>query len=294
MWKYLPSANIDREKWDACVQGANNNLIYGYSWYLDIAAPGWEGLVWKDYQNVFPVPVRKKWGLKYLYQPNFIQRLEAFGQTGGHPSLSDLRALPSDIVSIDLTTGFALENTSRAMANVILDLKPSSDDLMRGFSSNTRRNYKKAQNKNLQYTEVSLDHLSEMISIFQKSKPHLLKSLPKDFFVDLQRLVHELAKRNRLGLIGCWDDKKLVAGAVIAKAPARHTLLFTAADEAARKSGAMHFLLGHYILQEAGSDLLFDFEGSTNPGVARFYLSFGGQTETYYHTRRRRLFNRSL
>ena len=40
---YLAHEEIDKLKWDTCVRNAYNGLIYGYSWYLDVAAEHWDG-----------------------------------------------------------------------------------------------------------------------------------------------------------------------------------------------------------------------------------------------------------
>ncbi|RZL16335.1 MAG: hypothetical protein EOO62_01560, partial [Hymenobacter sp.] len=81
MIRYLRSGEVDRPQWDALLTRAPNGLIYGLSWYLDIVSPGWAALVKEEagrYVAVLPLPVRTKFGLKYLKQPLFAQQLGLF------------------------------------------------------------------------------------------------------------------------------------------------------------------------------------------------------------------------
>ena len=45
----IPSYNIDREKWDRCVNDSSNAIIYASSMYLDHLADNWTGIVLNDY-----------------------------------------------------------------------------------------------------------------------------------------------------------------------------------------------------------------------------------------------------
>ena len=53
--KYLQHKEIDKAKWDACIDQASNGLIYAYSFYLDCMAKHWDALVLNDYEAVMPL-----------------------------------------------------------------------------------------------------------------------------------------------------------------------------------------------------------------------------------------------
>ncbi|RZK88596.1 MAG: hypothetical protein EOO62_37450, partial [Hymenobacter sp.] len=81
MIRHVPSREIDRPQWDALITDAPNGLIYALTWYLDIVSPGWEALIKEEagrYVAVLPLPVRRKFGLRYLQQPLFAQQLGLF------------------------------------------------------------------------------------------------------------------------------------------------------------------------------------------------------------------------
>ena len=78
--KYISYAEIDKQKWDSCIQHAVNGLIYAYSWYLDAMAENWDALVLGDYETVMPLTWNKKYGVHYLYQPYFCASLGIFSR----------------------------------------------------------------------------------------------------------------------------------------------------------------------------------------------------------------------
>lgn len=66
----LQHHEIDKARWDAVISRSPHGLIYAYSWFLDIAAPGWFALISHDYRFLMPLPVRTKWKLKYVHVVN--------------------------------------------------------------------------------------------------------------------------------------------------------------------------------------------------------------------------------
>ena len=51
MIRILKHTDIDRERWDICIQNAEFETIYPYTWYLELVSPGWEALVLDDYEE---------------------------------------------------------------------------------------------------------------------------------------------------------------------------------------------------------------------------------------------------
>ena len=65
------------------------------------------------------------------------------------------------------------------------------------------------------------------------------------------------------------------AGIVFFKSHNKSVLLFSGATPAARENGAMSLIIDEYIRDNAGSNTVLDFEGSSDPNLARFYSGFG-------------------
>ena len=90
--RYLKHKNIDPVKWDQCISKSLSENIYGYHWYLNAVADyQWDAIVMDDYNAVFPLPVRKKFGLPYIYQPFFCQWGWLNRNTGSETSPANLR-----------------------------------------------------------------------------------------------------------------------------------------------------------------------------------------------------------
>lgn len=89
MFVHLRPAQLDRAQWDDLVTQAPNGLIYALSWYLDIVSPGWEALVRVEdgrYMAGLPLPVRVRFGLRYLQQPPYAQQLGLFARQPPTPA----------------------------------------------------------------------------------------------------------------------------------------------------------------------------------------------------------------
>ena len=76
--KHLTYNEIDRTRWDATIATSTNSLPYAYSWYLDAVSPQWEALASNNYEFVMPLPVKRKFGVKYVIQPRWVQQLGVF------------------------------------------------------------------------------------------------------------------------------------------------------------------------------------------------------------------------
>ena len=55
MIKFLKNKEIDKQKWDNCLEKSSCAKMYVYSWYLDIISPNWGGLIEDDYASIFPI-----------------------------------------------------------------------------------------------------------------------------------------------------------------------------------------------------------------------------------------------
>ena len=82
---------------------------------------------------------------------------------------------------------------------------------------------------------------------------------------------------------------ELCAGAFFLKDHKHLIFLFSATTPEARRNGAMTFLLDAVIKEYAETALVFDFEGSNNENLARFYKGFGAHEIIYYQFKMNRL-----
>ena len=80
MIRYIRNAYLNRQKFDHCIRMDKLGLVYAFSWYMDEVCHNWDCLVLNDYDAVWPLPYRNKFGLKYFYRPYGVQQLGIFSK----------------------------------------------------------------------------------------------------------------------------------------------------------------------------------------------------------------------
>ncbi len=284
---YLQHHAIDREKWDACIMGSRNSLVYAMSWYLDITGPGWDALVEEDYSAVFPLVHRSKGGINYLYQPFFTQQLGVFSKQpiSGERIKQFISAIPGKFLfaEIHLNTQnhpdpgpFELNER----LNHELDLLPAYEILSGNYSENTRRNLKKAAGHPLVLkNDLEPD---ELITLFRENFGKKEGKLKSEHYEILRILLYGCMKHTSSTISGVINkDGILCASAFFLTFNKRVIYHFAASAAPARENGAMFFLVDRFIREHAGQQLVLDFEGSNDANVARFYKGFGSAESSY-------------
>jgi hypothetical protein len=295
MIHYLKNKSIDKAKWDDCISHSVNGNVYARSWYLDLVCPGWEALAEGDYDTVFPLIHRSKWGIKYLFQPYFTQQLGVFSRHHLTPGLVEefLRSIPSKFrfIEINLNSFNKIETGKYKTVlrlNHEFDLINTYEKIISGYDQNTRRNLRKAYSE-----KITVRHKidpDELISLFRENFGNKEGKL-KFHHYQLIRNIMIYALKNTFSLIlGAYmEDNTLCAGAFFLKEADRVILLFAGSDGRSRENGAMFLLIDTFIRDNAGQALILDFEGSNDPNVARFYKGFGARESFYYQVRINRL-----
>lgn len=279
----LKHHEIDKKRWDAALSRSPHGLIYAYSWYLDIAAPGWCALVSGDYGYLMPLPVRTKWKLTYIYPPFFIQQLGIF---------SEEKCISADITSAFLHVlgqhfrfaeyylhehcSVVSDSGSRfgKRTNHLLPLHATYESLSRSYSTQLKRNLKKANSTGAVIR--SLNDVAAIIKLFRKSAAGQRSNYRTADFSRFERLMQECMNHRMAEISGAFDkDGVLQGGAVFLKNHQRITFIFSGLTEFGRQHSFLALLLDHKIKQHCSSAMVFDFEGSMDKGLARFYKSFG-------------------
>ncbi|WP_205503436.1 GNAT family N-acetyltransferase [Rufibacter psychrotolerans] len=291
MIKLLRHQEISPERWEACLARAHQPLVYVHAWYLDVVCGGaWEALVelqGEEYVSLFPLPVRSLLGQKRVYQPLFTQQLGLVvtPQSKETDPNAYLALLPGLFGQVQYQLPNVREITlgapwnHRLRPNYELSLEPGYPALEQHYSTNLRRNLKKAAKTPLEVQVVS--SIEPLVSLFRSTKGQELTELKPRHYQTLEQLYQRAAQR---GVGQVWEvrrQNKLLCGAFLLCTPHRVTFLFGASSEEGRAASAMAFLLDHLLQREAGSGKTFDFEGSEVPGVANFYAGFGAQPVPY-------------
>lgn len=287
MIKYLQRKHIDELKWNNCINHAFNGNLYGYSWYLDIVAGGWDALVENDYERVFPLVCRRKFGLSYIYQPFFTQQLGLYSTTKltTEELGTFIDSIPAKFrqVEINLNTLNKAEGLSVKVIpqlNHELDLIHSYDKIRQAYSENLVRNLKKPEKAGLTISKnIKPD---EIIDLFRKNRGKEIAHLQDKDYLKLKRIAYTCMYKGIANIQGVYDrQNQLCAGAFFIQSNNKAIFLFSGLSEEGREAGAMPFLIDNFIREHAGRHLTFDFDGSNDPSLARFYKSFGSKECIY-------------
>jgi len=291
---YLKNHEIDREQWNNCIRNSPGVKPYAYSWYLDIMAPGWEAMVDDEYESVFPIPANKRFGIRYIATPVFLQQLGIFSpdKPASQKVLEFLDYLPDFYKLIDLcisqkviADGFKL--TQRA--NYELDLSKPYEKIWEGFTSDCRRNINIAAKKKIEITDKVTP--ADLINLFMLNKGLAIKGIKLRDYDRLESLMNYCLRNNKGKIIGVRSTRRrLIFGVFLVQIKKSITILFTANSKESRDKRTGYFVINEIIKENSSKGTILDFAGSSIPSIASFMESFGSVNKPYYRIYRNRLF----
>jgi hypothetical protein len=296
MIRFVKHKEVDTDKCDICIRKAVNCMPYAFSWYLDIVVAEWDALVLNDYEAVFPLPKKNKFSITYSSTPFWVQQLGLFSKTcTGLKRLDDfVKAIPKEYKFIELNLNFNSDLASiedaklRANNNYVLQLDKAYIEQSSIYSKNLKRNLKKANTHSLQLFKN--DAPKGLIHLFREDRGKTINHFSEADYKNLETIMH-VAIHKHCGQVWMVYDEgnRPVAGMFLLFSPTRIVLLFTGNSKEGKQMSAMPYLIDHFIKESANSGLVFDFEGSNDLNLARFYKSFGAINEPYQNLKINRL-----
>lgn len=283
--QYLTQQQINKQKWDACIEAADNGLIYAFSFYLDTMSKHWDALVLNDYEAVMPLTWNKKYGIRYLYQPFLTAQSGVFGKkiTGEQVDLF-IQAIPGSFRFIDISLNSNnasgnLEGFSISRSNYVLDLSKPYETLFQNYRENIRRNIKKALQLGC-VIQKGFDAEKVILLAVQQMKSHGNKEAENiERFRKLYQYLHARQMATTYGVFSAQNE--LLASCVFFFSHNRAYYILVGNHPNGKTTGASHALIDAFIKDHAGKNMLLDFEGSDIRNLAFFYSSFGAVHEIY-------------
>lgn len=284
---YIKQKDLDVSKYDTCIEGAINTQIYAFSWYLNCVADDWDVLVLGNYEIVMPIPflkLKRHLFAKKIYQPDFCQQLGVFSKSEISQEVfqlffdrfMSLRPKNYNFNSFDTINFLSNNHILSDRVNYELNLLSTYENLYANYSSNLKRNIKKAKKETFSISDkVNVD---AFISLKRANTNY--KTVSKQY-LKKERLLNELCKRDLGKAYGVFSKEELVASIFIIHYQNKFISLTSATSELGKKQGAISFLFDQIIAEQANTTNIFDFEGSMIPGVARFFKSFGSEKVIY-------------
>jgi len=282
---YLKHHEIDILKWDEVIEKSIQGRIYASSLWLDCVSPNWEALIYGDYEIVMPLPVKRKFGMRYLAQPPLTQQIGIYCTS--EIDIKIIEAFYKKMISLFSygninvfhnyhPDGFSI--TKRK--NYILSLKKQYNQINNEYSRSVRANIRKAKKLNLSLrTSSEIDAKVEKIKSIHISR---IKTEGKIYNL-LIILFNQFSKTGQSFILEAFDcNDEFLGNAVYFKDKKRIYEIASAFTKKGRDLEAHPFMIDYVIDQHAGTDYIFDFEGSNIPGIEKFNQSFGAVLEPYY------------
>jgi hypothetical protein len=286
---YLQHKNINKARWDECISHAENSLIYAYSFYLDSIAPGWQALIDEEYNWALPLTSKSKFGIGYLYQPNFTQQLGVFFKKDTNVPWNEIiRWLQKKFLFFEVnwnyeTPAHLLVNTIQYSTgtNFILNLSGSYNRIAAKYHNDLKKNLKQSGKFNLNYQpELAYEKSIDLYMQYYASRmPHVTTTHYNAFSL----ISKQAAYKNQLICRKITNNKnETLAIALLLKDNKRLYNLMNTTTNEGRRTHANHFLIDAIIKEFSNTNLILDFEGSDLAGVKSFYENFGAINQPYF------------
>lgn len=282
----IPAASIDISKWNNCINGSNNSLIYSQYDYLQHMADHWHGLILDDYKAVMPLTWRSKWGLKYYYQPAFTQQLGIFGNYSVEELAFIIKAIKGfcnygDVFFNFNNQQFAQQLGGVEMTNLVIDLSIGYHQISSRYNKDLQNNLRRALKLNLIYQPGIV---ANAIVLYQQWYGNRFTHVTEKDYHQFKLLCQKIEQHQQVFARDIIDDSgNLLAIGLFLKDDKRIYNIMNSTTDEGRKKEANTYLIDHVIQEFAGEDVLFDFEGSDLPGVKQFYQKFGAIAQPYFH-----------
>jgi hypothetical protein len=294
MIRFISYSDIDKAKWDSCIRSSVNGLVYAYAWYLDIVCKKWDAIVEDDYKSVMPLPRGEKYGFRYTYPAPFTQMLGLFSTSNMSTEnvKSFLAKIPSKYRYIEMNLNTINRVTDAAYeigegVTHLIDMIRPYESIFSNYSTQTKRNLKKALASSL---TVSKGVAPQKIITLYKENRGKKYSYSAAHYAMLNKLMQACVKRDVGQAWGVYNkERELCAGTFFLESNKRTIFLFSGANDKAYETQAMTFLINRYIEENVQRNLVFDFEGSMDKDLARFYKGFGSKEVHFMQLRKNNL-----
>lgn len=303
--RFIKHNSIDPHKWDVAIINGVNPLCYGLFGYLEgVCNKQWDALIYNDYEAVFPLPFKYKFGIKYIVQPAFCQQLGAFGNDEKTSTADFISAIPYQFfrVRLQINPFFKLGNDSLKIKwvskpNYCLKLFNPIQ-----FNKDAKKNIQNLSTYPIEFNENKL-LIHEVIALYRKAwgaeNPKLSESDFQNFqtacsnIKDCVLIVSaDLNTESKTVIVQETNDSGLLGTAIFLISPKASMdysnsprfihYVCAGPTEKGRSLGIMHGIINHCIQKYNHKNFIFDFEGSSIESVASFYKKFGPTDTPYY------------
>lgn len=278
--KRIKHNNIDFLKWDKTILSSQIPYVFAQVFYLNATCPNWDALIIGDYESVFPLTYKNKFGLNYLPQPPFTSQLGVYGKVNLEIEQSFYDYIITHYKLIDLE----LNTTNKIQSTYISPKNTYTIDYNSGynFNQNSKRNFTKAIDHGFIVERVNEQ---DILRLSQKYiNPFLAKEvgLSNETISLLDNLLINAEKEQALFTFKVIDAQNNIKALAHFICNGKYALYLKGTNfDKVDNSGSMHLLMKYAIEFFSDKAKTFDFGGGSKQGLANFYMGFGGQPTTY-------------
>lgn len=281
MIKRVSRKKLDVNKYTECLNRSVNYRIYAEVFYLDALVDNdWDCYVLNDYEAIMPLPFVKKFGFKFIVQPIYCQQLGVFHQTNFSKETFQLfeKKLHRNLVR---AYAFNEENTKmfepkgQKKVNYILDLNQDYDTIFQNYLTKRKKDLNKSQRNGIYIKEAdNLTQFNLLNSKYNYVKEHKLEK----YFKKNSMYFFQL---NFLKVFHVYLGEKLLAAQLILCSKNRLICFAYARNKEIDNYNSSAFVKDYLFKNNQLKDLIFDFEGSMVPSIAKFMQGFGAIEKKY-------------
>ena len=296
--QYVDHHQIDPTKWDSAILRSPHPLAYGLFEYLNaVCESQWDALIYNDYEAVFPLPFKKKFGIKYIIQPVFCQQLGAFGSNVNVSTHHFLSAIPKRFLRVRLQLNPYFDQTNEVEsiqtkpAGIIASSRKLTTKTNMTIQLSQPLDYNKDCKKNLhRLAELPIEYKINAISIREAIDTYRKawgKQNPEIEDEHYQLFANACTEKLSFTVTAHHQKEGDLLGAaifLITPENTKRSLHYVCAGptEAGKSIGVMHGIIDFILNRYKGENMLFDFEGSSIASVASFYKKFGANEEPFF------------
>lgn len=284
---YLKHDAIDKVKWDNCIAGAANSLVYGYSFYLDAIAGNWDAIVVNDYEAVMPLTWRKKYFTAYLYQPPFTQQLGIFYTTPlSEETCTAIEKIITDrfkFAEIFLNygnTGLFEAKRCSQQVNYVLGINQPYEQIHDSFQPGFTKSLRRIVKFNFSYS--TSEDIDTVIKLYRNLYGNRVQHLGDRDFEAFKKCCALLQQKDQLVIrkaVASGGD--LLATVLLFKDRQRLYNIISCVTEEGKRTEVNYFLYNSIIQEFCNRGMVLDLEGSDIKGIADFYTKMNPVNQPY-------------
>ncbi|MDX2173396.1 MAG: hypothetical protein SFY56_09760 [Bacteroidota bacterium] len=279
--RYIKHNEIDFKKWDKTVLSSKIPYVFAQSFYLNATSPNWNALVYEDYESVFPITNKSKFGISYLPQPPFTSQLGGYGNLTEAIEKQFYNYISNNYKLIEIE----LNSFNNLKSPFTFNKKTHIIEYALGYSynQNTKRNILKASTNHLKVIEVEQNDILPLSKKYINSFLLSELKLPKASVTLFDNLIESSIKNESLVSFKVIDLKNQIRALAHFIFNSNYVVFLKGTNfDKLENSGSMHLLISHAITYFSDKCQWFDFGGgSLNEGLAGFYKGLGGMEQNY-------------